>query len=169
MTGIYPTNFLSAINFKFQIARSPNVNFFVQKVNIPGFSLASINVNNPLLRIPYPGEHLMYEELEISFKVDEYFQNYLEIYNWLKGIGKQEYNSYATINSNPIYSGRGINSDITLTVLTSERNPNYKITFKDAFPISLSSLVFDSALEDVTYIDAQTKFKYTSYDIAKTT
>jgi len=169
MTVIVPTNFLSPINFKFQIFRAPNVNFFVQKVNIPGFSLPAINVGNPLIGFPYPGDHLIYKELSINFKVDENLQNYLEIYNWLKSIGKQDYASYQTINSNQEYSGLGIRSDIVLTILTSERNPNYKITFKDAFPINLDSLDFNSTFEDVNYLETSAQFKFVSYDIAKTT
>ena len=164
-----PTNFLSPINFKFQISRAPNLNFFVQEANIPGVSLSSIEVNNPLLRVPYPGEHLIYEDLKISFKVDENLQNYLEIYNWLNGIGKLDYSNYKTINSNPAYSGLGIRSDITLTILTSQRNPNYSINFKDAFPTAISSLNFDSTLEDINYLEASTSFRYTYYEIVKTT
>ena len=163
-----PTNFLSPINFKFSISRAPNVNFFIQKVNIPGLSLADIDVNNPLLRVPYPGEHLMYDELQITFKIDENLQNYLEIFNWIKSIGKQDYNLYKTINSQPTYSGKGIRSDISLQVLTSKRNPNYEIIYQEAFPVQLSSLDFDASNEDISFLEATALFRYTSYDINKT-
>lgn len=161
------TNFLSPLNFKFQISRAPSVNFFIQKVNIPGFSLPDINVNNPLLRIPYPGEHLLYDELSITYKVDENLQNYMEIFNWLKAIGKQDYAEYKQISEQPSYSGDGVYSDITLSVLTSERNPHYDIVFHDAFPVMIASLEFDSTLQDVIYLETSVKFRYTYYDIQK--
>ena len=86
-------NFLSPINFKFMLKRAPHVNFFIQKINIPGLSLPTIDVSNPLIKVPYAGDHLNYEELNISFKVDEDLQNYMEINTWLKSIGKRDYQS----------------------------------------------------------------------------
>ena len=35
-------NFLNPLNFKFQIQRAPNVNFFIQKINIPSITLPEI-------------------------------------------------------------------------------------------------------------------------------
>ena len=83
-------NFLSPLNFRFQIKKAPHVNFFIQKVNIPSIALPNPTVSNPFVNIPYPGEHLRYGDLEISFKVDEDLQNYLEIHNWLVSLGKPE-------------------------------------------------------------------------------
>jgi len=171
MTSVDITNknFLSQINFKFVLKRAPYVDFFVQSVNLPGISLPPVDVNNPLIRIPYPGDHLNYEELELSFKVDEDFQNYFEIHNWIRNLGKRDFNEYKSISSNPDYSGDGIRSDISLFALTSQKNPNYEIVFKDAFPISLSGLEFRSTDESVDYIEAKAVFNYITYDINKTT
>ena len=60
-------------------------------------------------------------------------------------------------------------SDIILTILKSNKNPNYSIVFKDAFPTSLSGIVFNTTLEDVGYLEASTKFRYTTYNITKVT
>lgn len=169
MSGTTPVNFLSPINFKFQIKRAPNVNFFIQKVNIPGLSLQSIDVINPLLRVPYAGDHVMYEELSITFKIDENLQNFLEIFNWIKGEGKQTQAEYKTLASAPIFTGQGLRSEISLSILTNKRNPNWEIVFHDAFPISITSLNFDSSLEDINYLEATAQFRYTYYDINKTT
>ena len=164
-----PVNFLSPINFKFSISRAPNVNFFIQKVNIPGVSSPGFDVGTPLLRIPYPADHLLYDNLEITFKIDENLQNYLEIFNWIKAIGGQDYTSYKDISSQPTYTGKGIRSDISLQVLTSKRNPNYEIIFIEAFPIEISSLVFDSSLEDISYLEATATFRYIQHNINKIT
>lgn len=160
-------NFLSPLNFKFVLKRAPHVNFFVQKVTIPGIGLSAVTTPNPLLRIPEPGDQLDFEELSITFRVDENLQNYLEIQNWLRSIGKQTFQQYGAIASNKIYSGDSIKSAISLTVLSSAKRANYEIVFEDAFPISISSLDFDSSMEDVSYIEAQASFRYTSYEIIK--
>lgn len=160
-------NFLSPLNFKFQMKRSPNLNFFVQKINLPGLSLPNIDVNTPLVRIPYTGDHLLYDELTVEFKVDEDLGNYLEIHNWLRSLGKVSFNEYKDIKTKLLYTGESLNSDISLTLLTSYKNPNFEIIFNDAFPISLSGLDFSSTSEDINYLEATATFKYLKYDIKK--
>ena len=59
-------------------------------------------------------------------------------------------------------------SDGTLQVLTSKENPNFKITFKDMWPYSLSTLQFDATSEDIQYFTADVTFKYTVYNILGT-
>lgn len=160
-------NFLSPLNFKFTLKRAPHVNFFIQKINIPDISLPSIDTGNPLINIPYPGEHLRYGELEISFKIDEDLNNYMELHGWIRSLGKQSFGEYKALASKALTTGESIRSDITLTVLTSNRNANYSVKFRDAFPINLSSINFDTTQQDVDYIQASATFKYISYDMEK--
>ena len=161
-------NFLSPLNFRFQIKKSPHVNFFIQKVNIPDIYLKEVETSNPFVTTPYPGEHIKYGSLKLEFKVDEDLQNYLEIHNWIKALGKpEEFEQYKKIADIPIYTGEGIYSDIALLVLNSTKSPNYEVTFKDAFPIWLSQITFNSTDPDVSYLTASTEFKYTVYDINK--
>jgi hypothetical protein len=161
-------NFLSPLNFRFQIKKAPNVNFFIQKVNIPDITLSSPETTNPFVNTPIPGEHLSYGSLEVSFAVDEDLTNYLEIHNWLVALGKPEnFQQYADIQNKPSYTGDGIYSDITVLVMSSVKQPNFDITYTDAFPVSLSSLVFNTIDENVNYITASATFKYTYYNITK--
>jgi hypothetical protein len=160
-------NFLSPLNFKFILARAPNVNFFTQAVNIPGLSLPAIDVNNPLIRVPYQGDHLLYDELTISYKVDEDLNNYMELHTWIRALGKRSFAEYRDLESKPKSSGESLRSDISLTVLTSNKNPNYEIVFKDAFPINVSGVEFSSTAADVDYIQASATFRYVTYDIIK--
>ncbi len=160
-------NFLSPLNFKFAIKRAPHVNFFAQKVNIPGLSLPEVDVSNPLIRVPYPGDHLLYEELELTFRVDEDLRNYMELHGWLRALGKRNFGEYKAIASKPTTSGEGLRSDISLTVLTSQRNANYEVVFKDAFPTRVTGIDFNSTNSDIEYIEASTTFRYVTYDINK--
>jgi hypothetical protein len=162
-------NFLSPLNFKFSIKKAPHVNFFVQKVNIPSISLRNIDTSNPFVKIPYPGEHLDYGSLDLTFKIDEDLQNYLEIHNWLIGMGKPEsYEQYRAIAGNPDYTGEGIVSDISVMVLSSTKMPNYEVVYIDAYPVSLTGINFNTVDSDVNYLEATASFKYTLYNILKT-
>jgi hypothetical protein len=161
-------NFLSPLNFRFQIKKAPNVNFFVQKVNIPEIAVRAPDVMNPFVKIPYPGDHLEYGIFNISFKVDEDLQNYLEIHNWIRALGKPEdFAGYADIASKPSWTGDGIYSDISVLVLASTKMPNYEVAYVDAFPISLTGISFATTDNNVNYIEASATFKYTYFTITK--
>jgi len=162
-------NFLSPLNFKFQLKRAPNLNFFIQKINLPGLALPKVETPNPLLTIPLPGDHLNYEELQVTFKVDENLQNYLEIHNWLRALGKPVFQEYKNLSQRATFSGEGLKSDITVTALTSQKNSNYEFIYKDAFPTNISGITFESTSETVDYIEASVSFVYTIYDINKIT
>lgn len=159
-------NFLSPLNFKFQIKKTPHVNFFVQKVNIPSVAIPTPSPNNPFVKTPIPGEHVNFGYLKLTFKVDEDLQNYLEIFNWLMGLGKPEnFEQYKTIQNKSIISGEGIYSDISLIVLASTKMPNYEIVYTDAFPVELSEVVFNTTDSTVNYLEATATFEYTYFTI----
>ncbi len=161
-------NFLSPLNFKFSIKRAPHVNFFIQKVNVPAVNLPAVTFPNPMVNIPLPGEHLTYGDLEVTFKVDEDLQNYMEIHNWIKALGKPvDFAGFKNLVDKKEYTGEGIRSDISLIILSSTKSANYEIVFTDAHPINLSGLVFNTTDETVNYMEASATFKYIYYDINK--
>lgn len=158
-------NFLSPLNFKFQLKRAPALNFFCQKVNLPGITLPSVSSPTPILDVPYPGDQLLYNDLTVSFKVDENLANYLEIHNWMRALARLD--DYTNLSSKPVYTGEGVTSDISLMLLTSYKNPNFEINFESAFPTSLSGLDFITTAEDVDYLEAEVVFKYLKYELKK--
>ena len=102
----------------------------------------------------------------INYKVDEDLQNYLELYNWIRELGfPNNFDEYKSIAGKPVYTGLGITSDMSLIILSSSRNPTYEVIFKDAFPISISSLIFDSTTQDVQFLEASATFRYRAYSI----
>jgi hypothetical protein len=158
-------NFLSPMKFRFFIKKSPTVNFFVQRANVPGIVLPPTTHENPFVKIPYQGDHVQYEDLVITFKVDEDLNNYMEIHNWIRGMGfPTDFSEYAALASKSITSGEGLRSDISLMLLSSKDNPIFDVVFIDAFPYSLSGMEL-SSIDEQTTISATAIFKYTHYDI----
>lgn len=161
-------NFLSPLNFKFFIKKTPYTNFFIQKINLPSIRLVQVDTSNPFVKTPYAGDHIDFGTLNIGFKIDEDLTNYLEIHNWILGLGFPErYEQYKDLQDKPVYTGDGIVSDMTLTILSSTKTPNYEITFVDAFPISLSDIPFNTVDTTVNFLNADVSFKYTHYTITK--
>jgi len=164
----YNKNFLSPLNFVFQIKRAPYVNFFIQEVNLPSISVNFPTQQNPFVRIPISGDHVDFGKLKISFKVDEDMQNWFELHNWIRALGFPfEFEEYKALSTSPIATGTGVTSDINLIILSQTKLPIFEINFRDAFPTSLSDLSFTSTDNSVNYISATAEFKYTLYDVVK--
>lgn len=165
-------NYLSPTGFKFTLKRSPKVAFFCNEANIPDLNLGIAVQPTYLKDIDLPGDKIVFGDLNLRFLVDENLENYMEIQNWIRGLGYPEnldqfsnLEKNGLITSNYINKSQNIYSDGTLQILTSSSIPNFQISFKDLFPYSLASLVFDATATDIQYFTADVSFKYTIYNI----
>ena len=169
-------NYLSPTGFYFTVARAPIVGFFGYQVNVPGLDLGVAVQPNYLTDIPRPGEKIEFGDLSLTFLVDEDLKNYLEIQNWMRGLGFPEsldqIYDWQKQKVPQSYPGNykddldlNLYSDGTLAIYNSADNPNFKVVFENLFPYSLSPLQFDSQVTDVQYLSATVNFKYTIYNI----
>jgi len=167
-------NYLSPTGFNFTLQRCPKVSFFSNTAQIPGIDLGVAIQPNYLKDIPRPGDKLEFSDFTLRFLVDENIKNYMQIQNWMRGLGYPEslreiYSEYG--ESSELYKGGFQNSeellysDGTLEVLNSTMNPQFLVKFKGMFPISLTTLDFDATPTDVDYFTAECTFKYTVYSI----
>lgn len=164
-------NFLSPVGFKFTLAKEPKVAFMCNSATIPEISLGIAKQPTYLKMIDVPGEILTYGDLTLKFLVDENMENYMAVHNWLTGLGfpetTQQYKNLTT-DDGGIRDSKEAFSDGSLSILNSNYRSTAVVKFRDLFPISLSSLEFDSTPTDVVYLTAQVTFKYTIYDILGT-
>lgn len=181
-------DYASPTQFKFGIIKLPKVEYFCTSVNIPGISLGTANQATPLRDIPSPGDKLTYEDLNMTFLVDENLENYQEIHGWLVGLGfPRDHSEFRNLISSgtdrfptpnvgagtePGKVSKGVQdqgptfSDATLTILTSKNNPQLEIRFRDLYPIALTGLSYNQQAGDVDYLTATVSFKYQIYDFA---
>jgi hypothetical protein len=165
-------NFLSPTGFKFVLNRSPKVAFFCNQANIPDLFLGVASQPNYLRDIPTPGDKIEFGDLSLRFLVDENLENFMEIQNWIRGLGYPEsVQEFRDLEAEGLTQGRyvqdkqNIYSDGTLQVLNSNLVANFNVNFKDLFPYSLTTLTFDATDTDIQYFTADVSFKYTSYNI----
>ena len=155
------TNPLNPTGFRFAIQRLPNVVFFGQAANLPGFTFSHIEYKTPMSpTIPVPGDSVEFEDLIVKFMVNETLANWLEIYNWVRALARIK-----ELNLDTQDGQEAKVSDALLYILTSNRNVNVRVFFRDLFPTNLSSLEFDAAVTDIDPIMADTTFKFCYYDI----
>lgn len=160
------TNFLQPDGFVIVVKRLPTVKFFTQTINIPGFSITPTEQPTPLIKIPIAGDHIEFEDLELSFKVDEDMKNYMEIYNWIIGLGyPDEHSQYKTLARKDQWTGEGLVSDISVLITTNIKNPNIEIVYRNCFPISLSGFSMTTLDSQSSQVETSVRLKYEKYDI----
>ena len=161
-------NFLSPVGFKFNISKTPKVNFFSNSARIPEILLGTSVQPSYLKDIDVPGDKLQYGDFSLRFLVDEELENYMSIHNWLTGLGfpetTQQFKNLTT-DSDTIRDGKEAFSDGSLHILNSNYRDIAIVKFNDMFPTSLSSLEFEATDMDINYFTAEVVFKYTVYNI----
>jgi len=167
-------NFLTPTGFLFQVQRAPKISYFGNRINVPSLNLGVAQQTNYLTDIPRPGEKIEFGDLSLRFLIDENLENYLEVQNWIRGIGFPEsltqiYDFQKTGNINGDNDMLNLYSDGTLTILSQLNKPIFYVKFEDLFPYALSDIQFDATVSDVEYLTAEVSFKYTIYNIEPAT
>jgi hypothetical protein len=170
LQGSQPENksFLSPIGFKFAIKRLPHVNYFCTSAEIPDITLGQVDtVENTFIKLPVPGDKLVFGALNLRFRVDEDMKNFQEIYDWLIGLGYPDnFNqSQALRSGNALLPQGDVYSDGSLIVTTSNFQPNIGVQFIDMYPVSLSAVSFNIETSDVEYLQADVNFAYRKYEL----
>lgn len=166
-------NFLLPTGFKFSLGKYPKVDFFSNTASIPSINLGVAIQPTYLKDIPIPGDKLTYDDLTLEFLVDEELENYITIHQWLTGYGYPEtVEQYKELlDQDELSPGRQYSesgqSDGSLLVYNSNFNPVLNVKFTGLFPVSLSTIPFDSKEQTSTYVTANVTFKYTYYIIQK--
>ena len=178
-------DYASPTQFKFSINQLPKVEFFTVSANIPDLTLADVVIPTPFKPIPVLGQNLTYGNLNITFIVDEFLENYRELHEWLTGIGfpkdRKQFSEFRSNTANrgtasptPVADvgkvGKSIPdasmfSDATLTILSNKNNPIVEVRFANMYPVSLGALEFTQQAGDVEYLTVQADFTYQIYEI----
>ena len=171
-----PSNINPAQSTKFQLHfdRLPDMTFLCQGVNIPGVSIQAYPQPTQFVELYTPGNKLQYESLEIKFIIDENYQSWQSVHDWIRGMSfPYEYQEYVNLNlqNRSLPPGSVPNalppqySDAYLSLYTNKNNENFKIQFIDCFPISLSeiNLNVENDADTILYGDATFKFSYYNF------
>lgn len=143
-------NNLSLLNYRFKLSATPNVEYRVQTLSLPGLDLGEATTPTPFgLRITHPG-NIMYSDLALTFLVGEEMADYLEVYRWMEKLGHPD--------SLDQYTGE--RHDATVMILSSSMRPIINVRFTDVFPASISSIDFDTTLSEVQYATATASFRF---------
>ena len=152
-------NYLYQTFFKFDIFRLPKMEYFVQRVNLPGFGAAgSQEQPSRFVAAKHPNTRVSFDNLSITFLVDEDMSNWRELYDWMKTI-------YLVNNHKNFEDDISTHfTDGSLHILNSAMNGNKEIRFRNLLPVSLTGLDFDSTVTDLTPFTAEVNFAFDYYE-----
>ena len=176
--GIENRNFLSPIGFQFTIDKLKGVDFFCQSASVPSISMDSADTGTRLNKLRHPGDELQYEDLYIKFLVDENMKNWYQVHDWMREMTtpystKEFKYSRGTIKSAnegiPDATRRGsgrISGSLMLLCLFCPVTTDQLLSLSSEmpFPISLTTLNFDSSVPDISYFTAEVVLRYNYYD-----
>ena len=175
-------DYASPTQFKFGIHQLPKVEFFTVAVNVPAINIGITYYPTALKDIPMMGDKVTYDNLTVSFIVDEYLENYLSLHEWITGIGfpkdRKQFSDFRTASASmpgqktkqttDLKTGQAASvlpmfSDATLTILSNKNNPILQIDYQNIYPVALSAIQFSQDSTDVQYITASATFSYQIY------
>ena len=178
-------DYASPTQFKFGINQLPKVEFFTVGANVPAITMGDAIFPTPFKDIPIMGDKLTYENLSISFIVDEYLENYISLHEWMTAIGfpksRTQFKDFRANTSNVAQTTQGTSQDIGdvqpptpanalfsdgyLMILSNKNNPIVEITFHNMYPVSLGALEYSQGATDVEYLTVSADFAYQIYEI----
>ena len=163
------TNLANGLQFMFILKRAPSLTYHCTGVELPHATITPVAKNSPSLEVAFPGDHIIYSPIKVSFKVDENFQNYQEILNWMNGISNPENDGqvYKQLDRTGNYSPYSIYSDVSIIQLDALNNPILDWSFERVFPIGLEGPKFQSNMEDVMFLESSAVLKYTKFTIKR--
>jgi len=169
-------NYLSPIGFRLIITKAPKTSFLCQEVQIPSVSLGRVDVPYRGFT-PFPVEgNVKYGEFTMEFLIDEDLTNYLEIHDWIRGLGTpsgvEDRVKYldpkrSVTDLAPSMKAVEQTSDATLIIQNNNFATNFEIVFRDMFPTDLAPLPFSVVGSDNDYLTSRVTFAYTYFDIVR--
>jgi hypothetical protein len=161
------SNLLQPNKFRLVLGNFPNVVYRCTAVELPGITLGRIEQTSPFAVRPIPGDKLIYDDLELTFQVDEDLKNWLEIHNWMRAIGKpKDFRERRKVQPNPLNAQTGqVYSDATVIVLSPKNNPLYSIEYKACWPSRLTPIRWAADTDANEIIVATVTLPYIYYDI----
>ena len=150
-------NALLPTYYRFSIARLPTTVYFCQTASLPTVTMSEVLMPTPFMAIKNPSK-LDFDELSITFVVDEEMKNWLEIFNWMRSCTNvEDYEEFKPTNTHL--------STANLIILNSTKNPKINVTFEGLYPRTLGSIDFSSTVIDPEPFQCTATFAYRNYNI----
>ena len=158
-------NYFQATSFRVIIDRMNygTFQFFVSRVSHPGVQNAAAETAFPRVgTFPLPGNTMSFGELSMDILLDEDFQTYTELYEWmLRLVNAEQITPAKTRNSDPIPTY----ADIHVVALSNHNNKNVEIRYKDCVPVGLGDINFNAQDQAIDVVSFPASFRFSHFEV----
>lgn len=158
------TNFLQPSGFRIVINRKrfPNLQYFVQGVSHPSVDIAPAQGSySRLASVDQIGDKLEFGSVTFNIMLDEEMSGYSEMFDWMHRLVNENFvPKFEATATNP-----SSEHDITLIVLNSSNVEIKKITYRNAFPVSIGEISMESTAADPQPISVPVTFRYLNFTL----
>ena len=149
-------NYNNAIdaNFKIQIVGKNGLDFYAKSINIPTVSLGAIEVPFRDTRAKVPDNRYIWDDLTISFMLDEELYSYELLKNWIHDV--REKDKWMS----------GI-KDIHIIPQDSNKNIEYSFLMQGSWPNMIGGWQYSSMNQASTFISFDVTFSYQHLEIKR--
>lgn len=163
-------SFFHPKNFQLTFERIANTIFYCTTSNLPGVRIPALKQPTPLIDLRLPGNKMEFEPLVITYNIDDQFNTWISLYDWMWSVSGNTTNNYADLKTtatnsrgNQLWSVRPPYSDAILTIMTPKNNPLMRFTFHNCFPVEISPLEFNTGRSADEQLTGQATFVYDYY------
>lgn len=167
----------SPANHIMRFERMPYLSFMVQDVNLPGISATSAQVGLPGLTVKHAADRLTYEQLQVTFLVDEEFMVHRELQRWMAGMTGREDRSTLTAqfvrdqaefswgdSASPSRTlASATRTTAGLTIVNGAKNPILRVLFFNLYPVAVGPVQFSVTADPTTVLQSTATFDYDFY------
>lgn len=149
---VFNRNLAFNTNYKLEFPGLPDMNYFIQTVDLPGCNIGQIDNIFKNTTANVPGNRVDYDPLNATFLVSEDYRNYNVIRAWMHRLARGD---------KPLMEEF---MDITLHTLSSNKTQNKRVVFYGSYPTNLSPLPFESGTSDPMGIVCTVTMKFQYFD-----
>lgn len=172
---------LDPTNHVMQFARMPMTTFVAQDVNLPGVSAKTAQILVPGLNIHAVPDRLVFDQLSVTFMMDETMSAWRELFSWLQGMtGGQDRSAivaeFIEGQLNYIWAAKpddqhdlASRTTAALTIINPAKIPMLRVLFHNLYITSLSPIQFSTREQDTinSTLTCSATFEYDYYAVVE--
>ena len=160
--------YLKANAFRIAIDRKnyPTAEFLANAVQHPSVTLtAPALAGRRITEVNFPGEAVSFDQLNITFIVDDQLKVYKEMMGWVERNTNERFISSEEAANETTESDIASETDISVTVLDGNNNPSGVFQYKSCSPTTIGPLAFTSAVATSDIITFDVTFSFTTFEL----
>lgn len=139
-------------SFKLEIPEFREINYFIQTTELPGMTMGGVDSPFDNHATNMPSNRIEYDPLNLTFLVDEDFENYNRLRLWM----------HQVVGTEPVVDAM---KNLTLHVLDSNKKPIRGVRFYKAYPTMMSAIPLESSNTDAVPVVCNATFRYQFFDM----